>query len=171
MIQHRIGPRGLVVLLTLAVLAPGTWALMNGEAEKASGELAPSAEQERAAEEIVDRLDSHYRELTFNDELSARVWQNYLDSLDPNRVYFTQGDIKSFRPVREKLDDQLADGELSAGFNIFRVYRQRMDERLNFLLDRLDQGLDSLAFDKEETLRVDRADAPWPKDETALHDL
>lgn len=171
MIQHPIGPRGLFILLSLAVLAPATWALMNGESEKATEGLSPSAEQKGAAEEIVDRLDSHYRELSFNDELSARVWQNYLDNLDPNRVYFTRGDIDSFRSVREQLDDQLADGELSAGFDIFRVYRQRMDERLNYLLGRLDEGLDSLSFDQEETLRVDRADAPWPEDEAALHDL
>ncbi len=171
MTQHRIGPRGLFVLLILAVLAPAAWALMNGDPETATPELAPSADQKGAAEEIVDRLDNHYRELAFNDELSARVWQNYLDSLDPNRVYFTQGDIESFRSVREQLDDQLADGELKAGFDIFRVYRQRMGERLDYLLDRLDQGLDSLSFDQEETLRVDRAEAHWPEDEAALHDL
>lgn len=171
MIQQRIGSRGLFVLFTLAVLAPATWALMNGKADEAEARLSPSAEQKRAAEEIVDRLDRHYRDLALDDELSARVWENYLDSLDPNRVYFTQEDTASFRSVRDQLDDQLADGELSAGFNIFRVYRQRMDERLNYLLARLDEGLDSLSFDQEETLRVDRSEAPRPEDEAALHNL
>ncbi len=171
MIQQQIGSRGLFVLFTLAVLAPATWALMNGKPDKAEARLSPSAEQKRAAEEIVDRLDRHYREMALDDELSVRVWKNYLDSLDPNRVYFTQEDTASFRSVREQLDDQLADGELSAGFNIFRVYRQRMDERLSYLMARLDEGLDSLSFDEEKTLRVDRSDAPRPEDDTALHDL
>jgi carboxyl-terminal processing protease len=163
-----------VALLTLIAVSivPATRAVMqNDDEQAATGKLTPTEAHRDATEEIVERLEHHYRELPLDNDLSIKVLDRYLGDLDPNRAYFTQGDIDRFNRYRKKLDDQLEDGDLSAGFEIFNVYQERMRQRLDYLLARLDDGLDSLSFEDEESILLDRSEAPWAADEDELNDL
>ena len=38
----------------------------------------------------------HYKKIDLNDSLSSVIFDNYIKSLDYNRVYFLQSDIQSF---------------------------------------------------------------------------
>ena len=69
------------------------------------GSLKPEKVHREAAEEIVERLELHYRRLKFDDALSAQVLEQYLQDLDPNRLYFTQQDVDDFQPYRDQLDN------------------------------------------------------------------
>ena len=158
--------------LALALLLLGG-AIKGGGALHASspdiqGDLKPTEEQLEAAEEIADKLKYHYRQLDFDDQLSEQVLQRYLKDLDPNRLYFLASDIKDFQRYNEILDDQLRKGQLEGGYTIFNRFQQRLEERLAWSLDTIANDLDSLTFDSEESVRVDREDAPWAKDEAAL---
>ncbi|NKB76876.1 MAG: tail-specific protease [Gammaproteobacteria bacterium] len=110
----------------------------------------------------------HYLELPLDDELSGHVFERYLDQLDPGRFFFTQNDIDQFSVARHKLDDHIKSGIMDASFLIFSIYRQRVDERIQFALDRLRQPFD---FDKDETYLLDRENAPWAKDREMLNEL
>jgi hypothetical protein len=69
----------------------------------------------------------HYLTNDLNDDYSARILDRYLDLLDPNKLYFTEKDIKSFEVYRYKLDDLLKKRNAEVAFDIFKVFRKRMD--------------------------------------------
>jgi len=132
------------------------------------GNLKPTSNQLDAAEEIAAKLKHHYRQLEFDDTLSSQVLDSYLKDLDPNRQYFLATDIQEFERYRDQLDDQLSRGQLEAGYTIFNRFQQRLEARLSKLLDTIENDLESLTFEGEESVLVDREDAPWAADEAAL---
>ena len=132
------------------------------------GDLKPTSDQLDAAAEIAANLKHHYRRLEFDNSLSSQVLDSYLEDLDPNRQYFLASDIREFERYRNKLDDQLSDGQLEAGYTIFNRFQKRLETRLEKLLDIIENDLESLTFDDEETVLVDRGEAPWAADEAAL---
>ena len=85
------------------------------------GDLKPTSDQLDAAAEIAANLKHHYRRLEFDNSLSSQVLDSYLEDLDPNRQYFLASDIREFERYRNKLDDQLSDGQLEAGYTIFNL--------------------------------------------------
>ena len=111
------------------------------------GSLKPEKVHREAAEEIVERLELHYRRLKFDDALSAQVLEQYLQDLDPNRLYFTQQDVDDFQPYRDQLDNQLRDGVLEAGYSIFNRFQSRLEDRLTEILATLEGGFEDWDFD------------------------
>ncbi len=121
---------------------------------------------------IVEQLrTNHFISKKLDDELSDHIFDNYLDMLDGGRVYFFASDVKELEKYRYKLDEALIRGELEPAFHIFNRYQQRMTERLQFLLDEVESGLDDLSFSGDEAVAIDRKGAPWPADEAAMNDL
>ncbi len=119
---------------------------------------------------IVNRVleKYHYRKVVLDDALSGRILDRYLESLDPNKSFFTQQDIKAFGKYRNKLDDAIASGKLEPAFDIFRKFRQRVDQRVEVALSLLKK--DAFDFTRDETYRFDREEAPWAKDEAEIND-
>ncbi len=115
---------------------------------------------------VIDRY--HYRHQSLNDALSAAVLARYLDDLDPSRLYFLQSDIATFDIYKERLDDALRDAHLEPAFNIFRIYRFRVEERVSYALSLLGRKLD---YARNEEYRFDRKDLPWPADRKQQDDL
>lgn len=136
-----------------------------------SSGLQPEAVHGRTAQEILGRLERHYHNRRLNDQLSAEVLDRYLGDLDPNRLYFLQGDIDEFNQYRDRLDDQLSAGNLAAGYSIYNRYQIRVEESLTHLLALLDQGIDTLDMNRNDTVLVDRREASWPKDQAEKQDL
>ncbi len=88
---------------------------------------------------IVARLLSvqHYSRKVLDDALSELIWQRYIDSLDEQRIYFTEQDITGFEPWRQALDDQFKSGNLAPTFAIYNLCLKRQGEYLTFALDEL----------------------------------
>ncbi|WP_341938486.1 carboxy terminal-processing peptidase [Marinimicrobium sp. C2-29] len=127
--------------------------------------LTISDDQRKATASIVKQLDKqHYRDQTFDDDLSSRYLDNYLEVLDPSKSFFFQADIDSFDKHRKQFDDWLADGNLKEAFNIFDVYRQRLTTRLESVIAQLESEEVEYDFDTDDTWVVDREKAEWPKD-------
>ena len=72
---------------------------------------------------------------------------------------------------RYALDDALKRGDLDPAFDIFNRYQARLEERLEFLITELGQGLRTMKFDTNETIEVERKHAPWPATTAELDDL
>ncbi|MEE4250353.1 MAG: carboxy terminal-processing peptidase [Alcanivoracaceae bacterium] len=138
--------------------------------QNASG-LQPEAVHGRTVQEIIARLERHYHNRRLNDELSAEVLERYLRDLDPNRLYFLQSDIEEFNQYQHRLDDQLGSGNLSAGYVIYNRYQIRVEESLTQLLSLLEQGIDKLDMNRQDSVLVDRREAHWPKDQSDKQDL
>ncbi|WP_020406394.1 carboxy terminal-processing peptidase [Hahella ganghwensis] len=158
----------LSLLLAGIALTSNSWA--NVPTQKAEdplqpvaiSELQPTPEQEKASRDIARQLQyAHYRSLKIDGTVSSIVLDNYLKYLDPQRVYFTKADIDEFEQYRYRLDGAIKTGQLAPAFNIYNRFQQRIAERLTYVIQTLDTGLDKLDFSKNETLLINREKAHW----------
>jgi carboxyl-terminal processing protease len=155
----------LFTLLVFTWMAP-LWAKVT---EVPLDQLQPTREQRQATLIIVRVIDRyHYKQQSLDDQISHRILDRYLESLDPNKSFFTKKDVDRFNVYRDRLDDSLRQAQLEPAFNIFRVYRQRIDERVDYALKLLQGDFD---FSTEEQYRFDRSEALWAADPKALNDL
>ena len=135
----------------------------------ATNSLQPLPEHSLSAQIITQFIERfHYKKTRLDNEQSEEILEKYLKSLDPNRSFFTQEDIDSFGRYATTLDDALAQGDLEPAFAIFRIYKQRRMERAKFALDNLKLPFN---FDKNETYRFDRSEAPWAHNQEALDEI
>jgi carboxyl-terminal processing protease len=134
--------------------------------------LQPDREQVIASLNVVELLKRHhYNKPPLNDERSEKIYQGYLKMLDPSRSYFTASDIAEFDQWRTRFDDLLRNGDLQPGFAIYKRHLERLQSRLQFALNKLEQGVDKIDLDTDENLLIDRENAPWVKDVAELDDL
>jgi len=131
--------------------------------------LRPTPLQARATELITHFLSNyHYRRTRLDDALSSRIFDNYVDALDGGHSFFLDSDLERFSALRTKLDDQLLDGSLETPFEIFRLYRQRVTERVDYAKGLLRGTFD---FSLNEDFLINRKDAPWPKDTAEVDEI
>lgn len=146
----------------LALLAPLLLALLMGAAKPPeSGELRPEAKQ-KFVEQLITSLLSryHYAEKDLNDDMSSRILERYLKMLDGSHSYFLASDVEGFREkYRHALDDALRNGNLEPAFDIYNVYRRRLEERIDFVLRQLETKPD---FTLDEEFVFDRRELAWP---------
>lgn len=112
---------------------------------------------------------AHYAGRELDDSLSAQMLERYIEMLDGNRIYFTAADIAQFeKQYGQGLDEALKNGDLSPAYDIYRVYRERLESRITFALKLLETKPD---FAVKESLLFDRSQAPWADSTAALDDL
>lgn len=132
-------------------------------------ELEPESKHIRASELITHILTTyHYKKTELDDALSSSIYKHYLENLDQNKAYFLKSDIQEFERYRFKIDDAILKSDLSPAFDIFKRYRQRVDERIKFALDALDQHFN---FDVDESYRFDRREDDWAASKAELDTL
>ena len=134
--------------------------------------LAPEKEQVKTTRALVKKLErSHYLDEPLDDAFSEKIFDNYLKMLDSARAYFLATDVSEFSKFRDSFDDDLKQGNLKHAFFIFSRYRQRRKQRLDYTLELLNRGIESLNFEKDEYLELDRDDVPWLSNPDAAKDL
>jgi len=160
----------LVPVLMLS-LQPGPQAGLSAVPKPAprADDLKPSVSQEKVEALVAKLLTTyHYRKVRLNDSLSSVVYDNYLKELDPNRSYFLASDVSSFEKYRFNIDDYLLNGDLTAAYDIYNVFRGRFDERSKFVQDRMTKPFD---FTKDESFDTNREKATWPKTKDEANEL
>jgi len=132
-------------------------------------ELVPTNRQQKTTIVINQALlRFHYRKVSLNDSFAEQIFERYIDALDPNRSFFLQRDVDRFQRNVRRLDDDLTRGKLDLAFEIFRLYRQRVDERVKYALSLLEEGFD---FDRDESYRFDRSKADRVRTRTELDEI
>jgi C-terminal peptidase prc len=129
-------------------------------------DLFPTERAERAlvaAASVMGR--DGYRPVTFDDAFALRVLQRYFDDLDPNRLYFLARDLDRFQRQAGQLGSAIKSGNANTFFDIYRIYRMRVDRRVQYALAALFQPIDLTVA---ESYRKDRAEAPWAATEAEL---
>lgn len=109
----------------------------------------------------------HYLPAELDDEYSARTLDAYFELLDPNKLYFTQKDVDQFSPYSDKLDDLLKKRDAEVAFDIFKLFRTRINERTELALNLIDQDFD---FTTNESINIDIDNIQWAKDTTEVED-
>ena len=159
-----------IVPTLLAVALAATLAMAKPAADAATAiALKPSVDQADAAQmamKILSRM--HYKPEAFDTKMSQQVFDRYLDSLDADRLFFTQADIDRFTPARDTLGDAIRNKDLSVPFAIFNLYLERIGERTAYARAELKKGFD---FGKDESYQYQREKAPWAKSDAEVNDL
>lgn len=135
-------------------------------------DMHPEADYADVTVSIINQLRrNHYSKVTIDDAFSETLLDSYIDALDGARLYFTQQDIDSFQRYRHELDDQLLDGDIAVGYDIFNLYHRRLEERLVFSLQLIENQDYQFDFTVDEYVEIDREDAPWPASHEELEDI
>ena len=159
------GILGLTALL-LSHFAFGT--ATNGSTE-ADGKLHPLPIHTDTTRHIVDALSSrHYISATLDDDLSSRIYDAYIEDMDPSRSYFLQSDIDEFEKYRYLMDNDLKRRDIDAAFQIFNRYHGQLIHRLAKIVEILKTGLDQFDFSVDESLILDRSEEAWARKSTEL---
>lgn len=155
-----------VVVCGLVLIFSGGFSLANSSD---STDLVPKphfASEAQLAAQILSTY--HFRKISFNDSLSSVILDDYIETLDNNKSYFLQSDIEEFKKYRYVLDDYTKEGQIEPAYDIYKVFKQRFDERMDYIYGTL------LNYDYDFTIdeyyNTDRSEEPWSKDEAELND-
>ncbi len=131
--------------------------------------LMPLPQQAQAASLSAGFLTRfHYKATPLDDAMSIKIFDRYLKSLDPEKLFFTQADINQFAAARTQLDDAIKQENLNIPFAIFNLYEKRLVDRLTYAREILKKGFD---FTQNESYSYAREKAAWPQSETEVSDL
>ena len=134
--------------------------------------LVPLDVHSRTSLTIVEQLrHNHYLQKPLDDAESSAIFDKYLEELDPSHVYLLASDVQALEKYRFELDDALKKGDLGPAFDIFNRYQARLTERLEFLLGALDKGLGKMDFTQNDSIEIERKNAPWPASQKELDDI
>tara|TARA_B100001063_G_scaffold57814_1_gene52039 strand:+ start:1678 stop:3702 length:2025 start_codon:yes stop_codon:yes gene_type:complete len=111
---------------------------------------------------------SHYTPVRFNDGLSSKVYDRYIESLDFNKSVFLASDIAAFEKYRNDFDNAITTGKLGFTFDIFNLSLKRRFERYDYSLSLLDK---EMTFDKDDEYFFDREDSAWPASQAELDEI
>lgn len=156
--------RGLTVTIASGLL-------LIGSARPALATIEYTDAQRETMVDMIEQLEErHYAKLRYDDELSSQHLDNYINSLDSGRMFFTAADRAEFERYRTVMDDDLHEGRLDAGFNIFNRFQQRLEQRLENVVETLPAAVAAMDFDVEEDYLLDGKERPWAADQAELDD-
>jgi len=102
----------------------------------------------------------HFAPQDINDEFSVRVYDDYINQLDPFKRYFYESDIKEFETYKNELDDQLKAYELS----FFDMTHKRLIDRISESKEVFDKILNKpFDYTKDEAFNSDYDELDYPK--------
>ncbi len=96
--------------------------------------VAPEPVYPEIARRVTRQLGyNHLSGERFDDRLSAIAWTNLVDSLDFDHTLLTQEDLAEIESKKTQIDDMLARGDLSFGYDLMQLVRTRLLERCDFV--------------------------------------
>ncbi|WP_040439067.1 carboxy terminal-processing peptidase [Algicola sagamiensis] len=110
----------------------------------------------------------HYLNVSLDDQLSEKMTERFIKSLDFNKSILLKKDVEQFEKNRHVLDDAVKAGKLHHFYNFFNLSMERRFERYHYAIKLLDKEMD---FTKKDEYVYDREDLDWPKDEAELNEI
>ena len=152
----------LMALFTMGLFVNSSFAVEPQIKENALVIPKPNDQHSISTKRVTARLtQSHYEKFKLDDEFASKIFNRYIDFLDPAHNTFLQSDVEEMRAkYGTKLDDQLYAGELGAAFDMYDLMTKRRYERYKYALSLLDKEPDLKVNDQIE---VERDKAPFPK--------
>ncbi len=107
----------------------------------------------------------HYQPQKFDDSLSEKVFEEFLERLDPSKRYFLQSDIEEFSKYKTKIDDQIKSEDLTFFFLVYNRFLKRIEDTKSYYKDILANKFDYI---KEETLDINYETIPYAENTNQL---
>lgn len=110
----------------------------------------------------------HYAPPTKTDRWSEQAYDLYLQAIDYNKRFFTQGDLKTLAAYRGKLDDEVRQGTHEFYDRSWEILSNRIREVQSYTESFL---VEPFTFATDEYLETDPQKRDYPKDSPALKEL
>jgi len=134
--------------------------------------LSTTPEQAKITQEILQFIErQHYQTRDINDQFATDVYQQFLEAVDPQRIYLTQADLQHYQHLATELDEQLTKGELSSLVELFNLMQSRRLQAVNFNLQWLQDDSNSFDFDHQEDIAIHADQHPRQANLAELEDL
>jgi carboxyl-terminal processing protease len=139
----------------------------------ASTIFAHQAAEPRAAESKTAMLvckmieQGHISHVRINEETSVKLFNRYLDLLDPRKLYFSQADVDTLGLDRGKLGEKMKAGNVDFAYRAFDLFLQRVKDRNALATQLVDAKHD---FTVDEGMVIDAEKLPWAKGEDELRE-
>ena len=104
---------------------------------------------------IVD--DVHYNKQKLNDDFSKKVFELFIENIDPNKRFLFQKDIQQLSKSKFKLDDAIKEKDLSFFNSYVSLIEKREKSAEKLVLQILEEGFDLQSKDSVE-LDADKYD-------------
>ena len=128
----------------------------------AAGAVEPRSYYGNVARRLGDMLPKyHVLQQRLDDEISRRAWTNLVTFYDFDHSVFLKGDLDELARRDRSIDDEIKNGDVSFGFDVYNLYVRRLHERVRFATNLLATA--EWDFSADETYRIKRKDAPWPE--------
>ena len=132
--------------------------------------IEPTQEDSLLAQMITRELERrHLASDALFAERKPMVGQLILKAIDPSRSLLTQDDIR--QADIDRLPNQIERGRLNTVYQLYGLSLTRSEERLDYWLDILNQGVGSIDLSDQEELRIRDEETPWVSDLPSLKDL
>ena len=102
----------------------------------------------------------HVLQQPMDDDISQRAWTNLVTFYDYDHSVFLKSDLEKLAEHEKTIDNEIKGGDISFGFDIYRLYCERLRERIDFATNLL--ATTEFDFTSNETYRIRRKDAEWP---------
>jgi len=153
-----------IILLSLVIFTPIT--LSDDSANHVPSLLKSNPEQSHLLKLVTAISEQgHFSKKKITNESSHLILKNYLNTLDSQKMYFIQSDINYFQRYRYKIDDALKNGNLEPVFDIFRIYRLRVQQRIEYSMNTINS---TTSFIANEEYDFRRENTQWQKDDVIL---
>ena len=110
---------------------------------------------------------AHYLDKEINDEFSEKVFDTFLENLDPYKRYFYASDIEEFSKYKYLIDDAFKNPNLDFFELVYKRYSKRMLESEKIFNDILSKPFD---FNKDEVCECDFEELDYVKTKDQLFD-
>ncbi len=122
--------------------------------------LMPSREQALVSRQLASLLDRHhYLNMPLDENVSVRIFDMLIDSLDSEHTLFLQSDIDQFRQkYAVNLGRYLKTGDLRPFFEIHQRHQERLTHFSQYMLAQLKQPQN---LSRDDSIEIDREKAPF----------
>lgn len=152
-----------IILIITALSAVLFWSFRPKKAE-------PNPEKDKLLLELLSYVleKGHYSPIALDDKFSEKVYDKYLNALDPFKRYFIQKDINDFKVYEDSIDDFIRNKDLKFFDLTYSRLLQRMEESKDVYKDVLDKPFN---FNLDESINVDYEKLPYAKDKKGLNEI
>ena len=110
---------------------------------------------------------AHYLDKEINDEFSEKVFNKFLENIDPYKRYFYSDDIEEFSEYKYSIDDSFKNPNLDFFELVYARFMQRMSESEKIFNKILSKPFD---FSKDEVFESDFKALDYVQSKTELYD-
>ena len=136
---------------------------------KLNNEKLSDPEKEKVLLEIVKYVveRGHYSSIQIDDDLSLKIYDDFINKLDPQKRFFTLSDIKELDRFKYKIDDQIKAYDLDFFEEIHDRYRSRIADAKIFVEKAFENNFD---FNDTEYIDLDIDSIPFSSDKNQLYE-